>query len=109
MSNSPRVLSASRPHHDAGVIHQPRKSQGAGRRLHFLPPSKEGAERRSALRIEDTLEGATCRLSGTRASRRSTVAFLGSGPLFRARADEHNLAPIQAALALPFSPSTSSP
>ena len=34
--------------------------------------------------------------------RRSTVAFLLSGPLFWARTDEHHLAPIQAAFAPPF-------
>ena len=43
------------------VIHRPRKSSGAGRRLHFLPPSKEGAERRSALRLGlAPLRGAAC-------------------------------------------------
>src|SRR4051794_16989646 len=63
-----------------------------------------------ALRHVGTSEKApTCRVTGRRALRRSTVASLGSGPLFRARADEHNLAPIQTALAPPFSPSTSSP
>src|SRR5262245_12422232 len=72
------------------------------------PPCGGGAP--TALGSLRHLTVPACRVTGTRAvSGAPPVASLVSGPLFRARADEHNLAPIQAAFTPPFSPSTSSP
>jgi hypothetical protein len=94
-----------------GARHRPLWWRGAG-----LAPSLplsltcvRGAERRKALRLGWHLcEGAARRVTGTRTPGAPLAAFLLSGPLFRARTDELDLAPIQAALAPPFSPSTSS-
>jgi hypothetical protein len=76
LSNSPRANDDAR----TDVRHRPCCLVGAGCAVISLPSSHEGAERRMALATRGTFAKApACRVSGTRASRRSTVAFLLPG------------------------------
>src|SRR5262245_172516 len=59
-----------------GVTHRPLQSGRGAAPLLLFAPSNEGAERRMALgNVGHLNEGAACRVTGTRAFRRSTAAI----------------------------------
>src|SRR4051812_43502078 len=87
-----------------GVIHRPLKwcSAGPAPSLPFALAYARGAERQKTHLLKSAPCGAAHRVTGTRASRRSTAAIFYAATVLRRRTGGPYPHVIQAALALPF-------
>src|SRR5438128_905893 len=76
--------------------------RGAAPSLPFALAYARGAERQKTHLLKSAPCGAACRLTGTRASRRSTAAIFNAATALRRRTGGPYPHAIQAAFALPF-------